>query len=133
MLAVRSRACDGRAGELHACPYLPTARMQVNNVYIFPGLSFGAVSCHARTLPDEVFLAAAEAVARSLNDKDISEDRVVPHPDRIREVGLNVATAVALECRRLGLADKLLGWSEVEVHATLQTMMWAPARPSAKL
>jgi hypothetical protein len=32
----------------------------VNNVYIFPGMSFGAVVCAATTLPDELFLVAAE-------------------------------------------------------------------------
>ena len=40
--------------------------MQVNNVYIFPGMSFGAVCCQASSIPESIFLAAAEAVANSL-------------------------------------------------------------------
>ena len=36
---------------------------QVSNVYIFPGLSFGACRCEARNIPDRMFLVAAEAVA----------------------------------------------------------------------
>ena len=39
---------------------------QVNNVYIFPGLSYGAVACQASTIPDRFFMVAAEAVANSL-------------------------------------------------------------------
>jgi malic enzyme len=98
----------------------------VNNVYIFPGLSFGAAMCQASSLPDSTFLAAAEAVARSLSAQDIAEDRVVPHPDRIREVSLNVATATVLECQRLGLASRPLGETEEAVKSALQGMMWAP-------
>lgn len=39
---------------------------QVNNVFIFPGMSFGAVCCQASSIPESFFLAAAEAVANSL-------------------------------------------------------------------
>ena len=35
---------------------------QVNNVYIFPGMSFGAMCCEAKTIPDRLFMVAAEAV-----------------------------------------------------------------------
>ena len=33
---------------------------QVNNMYIFPGVSFAAISCKASTIPDSFFLAAAQ-------------------------------------------------------------------------
>lgn len=100
---------------------------QVNNVYVFPGLSFGAVSCQASTIPDELFLAAAEAVAGTLSEMDIRQDRVVPHPDRIREVGLNVAAATAWRCQQLGLASRPLGDSLGAVRAKLKSMMWTPS------
>lgn len=99
---------------------------QVNNVYIFPGLSFGAAMCRATTLPDEVFLLAAEAVARALSAAELAEDRVVPHPARLREVGLSVATATVLGCQRLGLATRRLGEDEASVRAALSGMMWLP-------
>ena len=38
-------------------------------------------------------------MAKALDDKDLQEDRVVPNPDRLREVSLDVATAVVLECQ----------------------------------
>lgn len=103
---------------------------QVNNVYCFPGISFGAVRCRARNLPDSVFLVAAEAVANSLDAQDIAEDRVVPHPRRIREVSLNVATAVVLECQRLGIAQRTVGASAEEVRRALAAEMWEPALTS---
>eukprot|EP01049_Picozoa_sp_SAG25_P014810 SAG25_NODE_2759_length_1398_cov_1.589684_2_plen_176_part_00 len=100
---------------------------QVNNVYIFPGMSFGAVACAARSIPDRLFLVAAEAVAQSLNDEDIRLRRVIPSRDRLREVNLNVATAVVLEAQRMGLATKNVGATAEDVQATLSAAMWRPA------
>jgi len=99
---------------------------QVNNVYIFPGMSFAAICCKARTIPDRFFMVAAEAVANTLDDEDIKADRVVPHPDRLREVGLNVAIAVVLEAQKLGLAERTLGEDRAGVAAALRGMMWEP-------
>jgi len=100
---------------------------QVNNVYIFPGVSFGAVCCQASKIPDEFFMAAAEAVAASLDDEDVAADRVVPRRDRIREVSLDVATAVVLSAQRQGLAGRQLGAGREEVKDALAKLRWAPS------
>jgi malate dehydrogenase (oxaloacetate-decarboxylating)(NADP+) len=102
---------------------------QVNNVYIFPGMSFGAVVCDAKTIPERFFMVAAQAVANSLGDADVQADRVVPHRDRLREVALNVATAVVLEAQKMGLAKRTLGKDEAEVKAAVQALMWEPGKP----
>jgi malate dehydrogenase (oxaloacetate-decarboxylating)(NADP+) len=99
---------------------------QMNNVYIFPGMSMGAICCHAKTIPERLFMVAAEAVANSLDAQDLKEDRTVPHPDKIRIVGLNVAAAVVLEAQKLGLAGKTLGKDAAEVKAAIEGMMWSP-------
>lgn len=104
---------------------------QVNNVYVFPGMSFGAISCQAEKIPEVLFMVAAEAVAQTLSETDLSTHRVVPHPDRLREVGLNVATAVAMKCQDLGLARKTLGKTKEEVKAALEMVMWAPQSTAA--
>mmetsp|Transcript_58861 Transcript_58861/g.124822 ORF Transcript_58861/g.124822 Transcript_58861/m.124822 type:complete len:617 (+) Transcript_58861:79-1929(+) len=101
---------------------------QVNNVYIFPGVSFAAVCCQAKNIPERLFMVAAEAVANSLDSADFGVDRIVPHPDRLREVGLNVATAVVAEVQKLGLAGKILGADAAAIKETLKTMMWAPGK-----
>merc|ERR1719443_1061907 len=49
---------------------------QVNNVYIFPGVSMGAICCQARTIPERLFMVAAEAVANSLDAEDSKADTV---------------------------------------------------------
>lgn len=99
---------------------------QVNNVYIFPGMSFGAVCCQASEIPESFFMAAAEAVANSLGDEELKLDMVVPKRDRIQEVSLNVATAVALEAQKQSLAGQPLGADWASVRATLEKMRWMP-------
>jgi len=100
---------------------------QVNNVYIFPGMSMGAVCCKASRVPERLFMVAAEAVANSLDSEDLMLDRVVPNPNNIRSVGLNVAAAVAFEAQNLGIASKTLGKTLEEVKAVIKEMMWSPA------
>jgi len=99
---------------------------QVNNFFIFPGMSFGAMSCEAKSIPERLFMVAAEAVAHCLDEKDISVESVVPHPSRIREVAESVATAVVLEAQKSGLAKVNLGNSEEAVRSALQSRMWTP-------
>ena len=71
-------------------------------------------------------MVAAEAVANSLDQDDLDVESVVPDPARIREVALNVATAVVMEAAKLGLAAESLGSSQEEVQACLVERMWSP-------
>jgi malate dehydrogenase (oxaloacetate-decarboxylating)(NADP+) len=99
---------------------------QVNNVYIFPGVSFGSYVSQAKCIPDSFFLKAAEAVANSLSAEDMEADRIIPRRSRAREVGLNVAAAVAWEAQKQGLAGKTLGKTAEEVKKAVEALMWAP-------
>jgi malate dehydrogenase (oxaloacetate-decarboxylating)(NADP+) len=99
---------------------------QVNNVYIFPGMSFGAIQCKARTIPERLFLVAAEAVANSLSEQDFAENRVIPHRDQVQNVNLNVATAVVLEAQNLELAARKLGTDAASIKRALRGLMWEP-------
>jgi len=100
---------------------------QVNNFFIFPGMSFGAVQCGATSIPEKFFMAAAEAVANSLDAHDIDVESVVPNPERIRDVNHNVAIACVLEAQAAGLASKTLGKDAASVSAALKAAMWVPA------
>merc|ERR1719253_1306256 len=97
---------------------------QVNNFLVFPGMSLGAVMCEAKSIPEALFLAAAEAVALSLDDDDLKAESVVPNPARIRDVSLNVATRVVLKAQELELAQTTLGKDFQEVQDALKKRMW---------
>jgi malate dehydrogenase (oxaloacetate-decarboxylating)(NADP+) len=77
---------------------------QANNAYIFPGLGLGAVLAHARSVSDDMFLAAADALAAHVSDADLARGAVLPPLDGIRTVSAAVAAAVIREAMRAGLA-----------------------------
>eukprot|EP00747_Dinoflagellata_sp_TGD_P219509 gnl/TRDRNA2_/TRDRNA2_91613_c1_seq1.p1 gnl/TRDRNA2_/TRDRNA2_91613_c1~~gnl/TRDRNA2_/TRDRNA2_91613_c1_seq1.p1 ORF type:complete len:456 (+),score=109.40 gnl/TRDRNA2_/TRDRNA2_91613_c1_seq1:56-1369(+) len=105
---------------------------QVNNFLIFPGMSFGTMCCQCSTIPERLFMVAAEAVANALDANDIDRESVVPNAARCREVGLAVATAVVLESQKLGLAGKELGANKEAVKAELMRRRWAPTTIKVK-
>jgi malate dehydrogenase (oxaloacetate-decarboxylating)(NADP+) len=103
---------------------------QVNNCFIFPGMSFGAMCCEASTIPEKLFMVAAEAVANCLDARDIDNESVVPHPDRLREVGHAVALAVVMEAQASGLARKYLTSVDASkdiISEALKSKVWSPS------
>jgi len=77
---------------------------QGNNVYIFPGVGLGALVTEATAVTDAMFLAAARTLAGLVRPEDLAEGRVYPPLDMIRDVSLEIATAVAMVAHDSGLA-----------------------------
>ena len=50
----------------------------------------------------------------------------MPAEGRIREVSLNVATAIVLEAQKEGIAGKTIGDDEASVKAFIKASMWSP-------
>jgi malate dehydrogenase (oxaloacetate-decarboxylating)(NADP+) len=68
---------------------------QGNNSYIFPGVGLGAVSIGASRVTDEMFMAAARALAQTVTTADLDQGSLYPPLQSIRSASLAVATAVA--------------------------------------
>lgn len=64
---------------------------QVNNVVAFPGIFKGALEGRASQITEEMKLAAAEAIASLVDDKDLNEDNIMPEAfdPRVAEVVSN--------------------------------------------
>jgi malate dehydrogenase (oxaloacetate-decarboxylating)(NADP+) len=77
---------------------------QGNNAYVFPGIGLGAVACRARTLPDELFLTAARALARLVRSDDLDHGALYPPLTEIRKISLSIAVSVATNAHEMGLA-----------------------------
>ena len=66
---------------------------QINNVLAFPGIFKGALEGRARQITEEMKIAAAEAIASLVEDKELGEDNIIPQPFDPR-VAVAVAEAV---------------------------------------
>jgi malate dehydrogenase (oxaloacetate-decarboxylating) len=76
---------------------------QVNNSLGFPGIFRGTLDVRARTITDEMVLAAAHELARTAEDKGLRTDYIVPTMDEW-EVFPREAVAVGLKAIEQGLA-----------------------------
>jgi malate dehydrogenase (oxaloacetate-decarboxylating) len=90
---------------------------QVNNSLGFPGIFRGTLDVQARTITDEMCIAAAEELAKCAREKGIDENYISPTMDEWM-VFPREAVAVALKAEELGLAERKLGRSELLEQAT---------------
>jgi malate dehydrogenase (oxaloacetate-decarboxylating)(NADP+) len=77
---------------------------QGNNSYIFPGVGLGVVSVGATRVTDEMFMAAARALALHTSETDLAQGSLYPPLNRVRGVSAHIAAAVAEVAYRDDLA-----------------------------
>ena len=78
---------------------------QINNVLAFPGVFKGALEVRARTINEEMELAAARAIAAVIPDDELHADYIVPSVFN-RRVAESVAEAVASGAVASGVARR---------------------------
>lgn len=76
---------------------------QINNVMVFPGIFRGAMAVRARSINEDMKLAAAYAIASLVSDDELAEDHVIPNAFDER-VAPAVAVAVAKAAMDSGVA-----------------------------
>ena len=94
---------------------------QVNNSLGFPGIFRGALDVRAKTITDEMCLAAAYELAKVAEDKGLREDYIIPLMEEW-EVFPREAVAVALKAIEQGVArvkrtkDELMRMAEEKIR-----------------
>jgi malate dehydrogenase (oxaloacetate-decarboxylating) len=78
---------------------------QINNVLAFPGVFRGALDVRARTINEEMKLAAAQAIAAAVGDDELHAEYIIPSVFN-REVVKAVALAVARAAEASGVARR---------------------------
>ena len=78
---------------------------QINNVLAFPGVFRGALDVRARTINEEMKLAAAQAIAAVIPDDELDPEYIIPSPFN-RDVAPAVAKRVAEAAVRSGVARR---------------------------
>jgi malate dehydrogenase (oxaloacetate-decarboxylating) len=81
---------------------------QINNVLAFPGVFKGALDVRARTINEEMKLAAARAIARVIPDDELHADYIIPSVFN-RRVAETVAEEVANAAVASGVARRKRG------------------------
>jgi malate dehydrogenase (oxaloacetate-decarboxylating) len=77
---------------------------QINNVLAFPGVFRGTFDVRAKTINEEMKLAAAHALSELISDEELTEEYIIPMPfdKRVRPA---IAKAVAQAARDTGVAQ----------------------------
>jgi malate dehydrogenase (oxaloacetate-decarboxylating)(NADP+) len=124
------RWSDGRA--LFACgsPFDPVTvgsrtyvPRQGNNSYIFPGVGLGVIASRASRVTDEMFMAAAHALAAQVSADDLRQGSLYPPLKSIRDVSAHIAVAVAEVAYRRELAQ---GAKPADLLAFVKAQMYEP-------
>ncbi len=77
---------------------------QGNNAYVFPGVGLGIIESGARHVTNEMFFAAAKALAKEVSEDDLAKGSVYPPLPQIRDVSAVIASVVAEVAYERGLA-----------------------------
>ncbi|MBM3278316.1 MAG: NAD-dependent malic enzyme [Candidatus Handelsmanbacteria bacterium] len=96
---------------------------QANNAYIFPGVGLGAIACEASAVTDEMFFAAAQALAGEVGEEDLRAGRIYPPLASIRRVSARIALAVAEVAYACGLAGRP---RPADLGAHIRSLMYEP-------
>jgi malate dehydrogenase (oxaloacetate-decarboxylating)(NADP+) len=68
---------------------------QGNNCYVFPGVGLGVIAGGARRITNEMFMAAARALAGCVSQADIDQGSLYPPLSSVRQISARIAAAVA--------------------------------------
>lgn len=74
--------------------------------YMFPGVGLGTLLSRSTKLRDDMFIAAAEALAKLVTDDDRAKGAIYPPIGPIREISSHIAKAVAQRAYDMGLATE---------------------------
>jgi len=93
---------------------------QVNNSLGFPGIFRGTLDVRAKTITDEMCIAAAQELAKVAEEEGLSEDHIVPTMENT-QVFIREAVAVAMKAMEQGIAR--LTRTRQDLHDTASALI----------
>jgi malate dehydrogenase (oxaloacetate-decarboxylating) len=96
---------------------------QTNNAYIFPGVGLGVLAVRARRVSDDMFAAAAKALASVSPAARGPRENLLPPVHDLRSVAVTVAAAVARQARAEGLCEP---FDDGALDGRIAQKMWEP-------
>jgi malate dehydrogenase (oxaloacetate-decarboxylating)(NADP+) len=106
--------------ELNGKTYTPG---QGNNMYIFPGLGFGAVLARSKKVSDGMITAATKTLAEWVTQEELDNGLIYPKLNKIRDISAKIAVAVMKRAfeEKLARAHK-----PDDFEQFVRDHMWAP-------
>jgi malate dehydrogenase (oxaloacetate-decarboxylating) len=121
---------EGRAVIGTGTPFPPLERNgakfkvdQTNNSYIFPGVGLGAIAVKASRVTDQMFMAAAKALAAASPARSDPAKNLLPPVTSLREVAVSVALAAALQAHKEGLTKDV---NTDQIEGLIRSKVWTP-------
>lgn len=99
---------------------------QANNVFIFPGVGFGSVMIKAKTVTDDMFIAAAKGLADYVSKEQIEAGNIYPEINDLRNISATVAAAVANAAYDTGNSN--LKQKPKDMLSYIKSKMWVPGK-----
>jgi malate dehydrogenase (oxaloacetate-decarboxylating) len=96
---------------------------QTNNSYIFPGVGLGAIAVKASRVSDQMFMAAARALAVASPARNDPHKNLLPAVGSLRDVSVTVALAVAMQAHKEGLTK---GVHTDDIEGLIRNKIWTP-------
>jgi malic enzyme len=90
---------------------------------VFPGVGLGAIVAEAREIPDDIFLAAADALAAAVPADRLAEGAIYPSQQELRAVSRKIAEAVIRTARDAGIGRHV---ADDEIGPAIDARMWFP-------
>ena len=96
---------------------------QTNNAYVFPGVGLGVLAVRAQRVSDDMFAAAAKALAGVSPASRDPRANLLPPVHDLRKVAVIVAAAVARQARAEGLCE---AFDDAALDGLIAQKMWEP-------
>ncbi|HET9782008.1 MAG TPA: malic enzyme-like NAD(P)-binding protein, partial [Candidatus Dormibacteraeota bacterium] len=118
----------GRALIATGSPFAPVVHAgvehvigQANNAFVFPGIGLGTIAVRASRVSDGMLSAAADAVV-AMTDVSSPGSSLLPDVERLRDVSIAVAVAVAHQA----IAEGIARTPQENVEAAVRAAIWEP-------
>jgi len=96
---------------------------QANNAFVFPGVGLGAIVAEAREINDDMFLAAAEALADYVQPERLEVGALYPTQQELRQASRTIAELIVREARDRGVGR---AYRDEDILDAVDAFMWSP-------